>query len=505
MTFVASGTGIVGGITVTAPAGFEVSTTPGGASGFGNTATINGSGTIASTTVYVRLAAVAGNNVGNTYGGNVTLESGDHVATNSVIISTSSITQRPLTANSTIASRPYDGTTTPGAITLGTITGLQFGQTLVITPSATAYGSKDLGTRNTTISYLLADGTGLASNYNMADFPTTGAITARILTITGVTADDRQYNGTANTTATLNTGSAVLNVVVGTEDVTIDATAATGTFTPNGNVGAGKTVTTSGFALAGADKDNYTLTQPSTTASITGAPLTITATDPAKTYGTALTTINNSATGFTATPNPTGIGSETVTTVTLTPDAAGTSATTVAGASYVVTPSNATGTGGFLASNYIINYVPFNGTVAQAPLTITANPVNKVFGNILTGSSSAAFTPSGLRNGETISSVTITYVPVAPSGLSGAGATDPVGTYTGSIQPSAATGGTFNPSNYTINYVNGNVTVTSLTACSPTTVFSDNFDSYANGTTTGSIFNGSPKWTVNNPTNDTHF
>src|SRR4029079_15884747 len=119
----------------------------------------------------------------------------------------------------------------------------------------------------------------------------------------------------------------------------------------------------------------------------------------AKTYGTALATIPSSATNFTA--SATGVGTETVTAVTLTPDAAGASATTAAGASYVVTPSNAIGSGGFLASNYNINYVPFTGTVSQAALTITANNVNKIFGNSLTGGSgSNAFTNSALQNGE---------------------------------------------------------------------------------------------------------
>jgi hypothetical protein len=72
---------------------------------------------------------------------------------------------------------------------------------------------------------------------------------------------------------------------------------------------------------------------------ITAKPLTITATGPSKTYGTALSA-GPSAVNFTA--GATGVGSETVTSVTLTPNAAGLSATTAAGAAYVVTPSLAT-------------------------------------------------------------------------------------------------------------------------------------------------------------------
>jgi hypothetical protein len=107
------------------------------------------------------------------------------------------------------------------------------------------------------------------------------------------------------------------------------------------------------------------------------AQLTITATGPTKVYGTALTA-GTSATNFTAIG---AIAGETVTSVTLTPDAAGLSATTAAGAAYVVTPSLATGTGGFLASNYTITYVAYNGTVGQKALTVTATAgQSKIYG-----------------------------------------------------------------------------------------------------------------------------
>ena len=97
--------------------------------------------------------------------------------------------------------------------------------------------------------------------------------------------------------------------------------------------------------------------------------LTITATGPTKIYGTALTA-GTSAINFTA--GATGVGSETVTSVTLTPDAAGLSDVTAGGAAYVVTPSLATGTGSFVASNYNITYSVYNGTVAKAESTIAA-------------------------------------------------------------------------------------------------------------------------------------
>ena len=79
--------------------------------------------------------------------------------------------------------------------------------------------------------------------------------------------------------------------------------------------------------------------------------------------------------------------------------------------------------------------------------------VTKIYGNGLTGGAGVtAFTAVGLLNGETIGSVTITYG-------TGAAATAAVGTNTGSITPSAASGGTLNPANYNIVYMSGNLIV----------------------------------------------
>jgi len=126
--------------------------------------------------------------------------------------------------------------------------------------------------------------------------------------------------------------------------------------------------------------------------------LTITATGPTKIYGTALTA-GTSAINFTA--GTTGVGTETVTGVTLTPNAAGLSDVTAGGAAYVVTPSLATGTGGFVASNYNITYSVYNGTVAKAESTIEA-----------TGTTSFTYTGSAQGPGTstvTGSTGTVTY------------------------------------------------------------------------------------------------
>mgnify|MGYP005964550767 CR=1 FL=1 len=95
-------------------------------------------------------------------------------------------------------------------------------------------------------------------------------IAQKPVTVSGITASNKVYDG--NTSATIETSGAAISDIVGNDDVTIDVANATGTFDTK-NVGTGKTVTITGIALGGADKDNYTLTSDSAnaTASITAS------------------------------------------------------------------------------------------------------------------------------------------------------------------------------------------------------------------------------------------
>ena len=92
------------------------------------------------------------------------------------------------------------------------------------------------------------------------------------VTITGLSADSKVYDG--NTTANA-TGTAVINGKVGSDNVTV--TAGTASF-DNENVGTDKIVTFTGYSLSGADADNYNLkAQPaSVTANITAKEVTVT-------------------------------------------------------------------------------------------------------------------------------------------------------------------------------------------------------------------------------------
>jgi hypothetical protein len=220
------------------------------------------------------------------------------------------------------------------------------------------------------------------------------------------------------------------------------------------NVGTGLTLTPSGLVDDGNNGQNYTYTFVSVAAgAITAASLTITASPESKTYGQTVTFGSGSA-FFSSTGLQNG---ETIGSVTLAVSNSGGAPTALPGA-YTITPSAAIG-GTFISSNYAITYDTGTLNVTPAPLTITASTETKTYGQSLSfGRGSTLFSTSGLENGDTIGSVTLAVT------NSGGAPTAPVGTYT--ITPSAATGGTFTATNYTITYDTGALDV----AAAPLTI-----------------------------------
>ena len=174
------------------------------------------------------------------------------------------------------------------------------------------------------------------------------------------------------------------------------------------------------------------------------APLTITASAQSKTYGQTVA-FGSGSTLFTSSGLQNG---DTIGTVTLAVSGNGGAATaSVAGSPYTITPSAATG-GTFTPGNYTITYATGNLTLNKAALTITANNRTKTFGQAVTFAGTE-FTPNGLLNGDTVTSVTLTS--------SGAAANATVAGSPYSIVPSAAAGSGLG--NYAISYVNGLLTV----------------------------------------------
>ncbi|MCU0444680.1 MAG: YDG domain-containing protein [Microscillaceae bacterium] len=264
-TFTVAGTGLSAGITVTAPSGFEVSTSAG--SGFASSIVVGSAPTVSTTTIYVRLASTT---VPNTYSGNVTCAS-TGATTQNIATASSTVNVKPLTVTGlTGANKVYDANTT--ATTTGTATlsgGLVGGDAVTLGGSPIfSFANKNIGTGKpiTASGYTLSGAQ--AARYSLSQ-PTglTGNITARNLSISGLTANNKVFDG--NTTATLS-GSASLVGIQGVDAVTLSGTP-TATFASS-SVGIGIAVSVTGYMLSGADAGNYTLSQPAgLTADITPA------------------------------------------------------------------------------------------------------------------------------------------------------------------------------------------------------------------------------------------
>jgi YDG domain/MBG domain (YGX type) len=95
-------------------------------------------------------------------------------------------------------------------------------------------------------------------------------VSKKNLTVSGLSAQDKPYDGTTNATIT-GTGSLVGKV--GTDNVSLSGTPS-GSFA-DASVGPNKAVTVSGLSLTGTASGNYALTQPTLSASITAKNLTI--------------------------------------------------------------------------------------------------------------------------------------------------------------------------------------------------------------------------------------
>ena len=122
------------------------------------------------------------------------------------------------------------------------------------------------------------------ANYQQSAASYTLRVSPKGVTITGLQAESKTYDGTA---AAVITGTPALSGLIAGDDVTVDAARAAAAFA-DADAGTGKTVLLSGYALTGADAANYTLiAQPAgITADITKAAITVTPdAGQSKTYG----------------------------------------------------------------------------------------------------------------------------------------------------------------------------------------------------------------------------
>lgn len=267
--FTINGVNLTGtNVTVTPPAGFELSTTSGGT--YTSTLSLPITAGSVSSPVYVRLASTT--NAGN-YNGNITLTDGTTSVTTAIPNST--VSPKVLMINGiTAASKTYDATTSATLVGAGSLVGIVNGDAVTLSGSGTGtFANKNV---NTGIAVSITGYTlsgAKAGNYALVQPTATADITKASITISAPTIAPKAYN-TSTTTGTITIGTVF--GTVGGETLTVTPT---GTFS-DANVGTAKPATvsytvTDGTGLAA----NYTgLANSSATGDITATAPTITPT-----------------------------------------------------------------------------------------------------------------------------------------------------------------------------------------------------------------------------------
>ncbi len=266
---------------------------------------------------------------------------------------------------------------------------------ITLTPSTSDVTSN--GTITPSAATIKKGDTDVTNNYNITYDNGALTINKKPITISGITASNKTYDGTTAATLNYNGINWTECGMVAGDDLSVTAT---GTFS-DANVGTGKTVTITGLTLGGTKAGNYELAssgqQTSTTANINAKAITITADSDSKVYdGTAHTKNSHSITNGEL---ATGDRIESVTV---------TGSQTFVGSSDNV-PSVAViknSSGVDVTGNYEITYTNGTLTVTRKPLTITADSAEKVYDT--TPLTTDRYTYTELAEGDSISSVTVT-------------------------------------------------------------------------------------------------
>jgi hypothetical protein len=321
----------------------------------------------------------------------------------------------------------YDSTVTAALLPANyALTGFVGPDGAAVNQSVGTYNSKDVPTA-TSVTAALGPGSltltggALASNYIL---PTTAtgaaAITPAPLTISGLTAFDKVYDGTTAATLDATHAAALTGVYAG--DAVALATGPTSATFASPNVGSAISVRLGGASITGADAGDYTLSQAAAiTAAIT--PKTLIATivgTPTKTYdGTTVATLSSSdyaLTGFVA--GQTGSVVQRAGTY-ASPNAGSEGVTAVLGGGTI------TAGAGTLLSNYslptiaigtgLINPAQLSATIVGTPTKTydgttgaTLSPANYVLTGFVGGDGSTVTQTSGTYAAATVGPETVT-------------------------------------------------------------------------------------------------
>ena len=372
------------------------------------------SGLISGDSISVASTGVFDNkNVGT--GKTVTLTSsysGDDISNYSITdqsSTTANIIAKALTVSGITASnKTYDGNAIAALSTASaSYDGLISGDDLTVSASG-AFSNKNVGTGKTvtlTSSYSGDD----ISNYSITDqSSTTANIIAKALTVSGITASNKTYNG--NTSATIDVSSASYSGLISGDSISV---ASTGVF-DNKNVGTGKTVTLTS-SYSGDDISNYSITdQSSTTANIIAKALTVSGiTASNKTYdGNAIAALSTASASYDGlisgddlTVSASGAFSNknvgTGKTVTLTSSYSGDDIS-----NYSITDQSST-TANIIAKALTVSGITasnktYDGNAIAALSTASASYDGLISGDDLTVSASGAFSNKNVGTGKTV-------------------------------------------------------------------------------------------------------
>lgn len=314
-----------------------------------------------------------------------------------------------------------DGATTLGAATINTA-------------GLATFSAKKLPATNTT-HVITASYGGSASYSNSVSANFSQAVSKLALTISGITASNKVYDG--STVATLNVSKVVLNTVLAGDVVTLNTSATQGAFA-NKSVATGKTVTISGLTIAGTGAGNYTLTQPATTASITVRGLSVSATGMNKVYdGTTTATVTLADNHVAGDAIANGYTNAVF-------------ATKNAASNIVVTVSGLSIAGGD-AANYILTSTNTTTTanITAVALTVAAGNLSRAYA---TTNPPLTAVYSGFVPGESATNSDVLGSPALATTATNSSA---VGSY-----PITVTKGTLVSTNYSLQFSNGMLTVT---------------------------------------------
>ncbi|HEX3719358.1 MAG TPA: YDG domain-containing protein, partial [Verrucomicrobiae bacterium] len=238
-----------------------------------------------------------------------------------------------------------------------------------------------------------------AANYTFAAYDN-GALTittAPLMLSSGITANNKVYDRT--TAASLSSNNVVLATLYNGDAISLNTNGYIANFTSS-NVANGIAVTVSGLTLGGARSTNYTLTQPSLTANITAAPVTITSglTANSKIYNrTTVATLSSNNVVLSGV-----IGSDTVTLNTN--GYVANFATSNAANGIAVSVSDLTLSGASAPNYALAQPGSLTASITEAPVTITSGITanNKVYDRTTAATlSSNNVVLSGVINGDT--------------------------------------------------------------------------------------------------------